>query len=369
MRVFFVVLVAVIFTRGAIASDCVGATYWNDALLVCSSCPPGYDYNTDDGKTDISQCQIKCTGGKYVATPRLVSDGIAYIDTGVVSTGKTYIEITFQFSERPIMNNNNQVYAVWGAIPYNYQNNTGALTPRISLGVWLNQFFTGVNATKVLGEFDTDVHTFKLNAKTGDGYFDDKKFHISPYPNMEMPMSSYLFARQTLSGVDTVAAGLTIYSYREWDEYDGVLLRDMVPHADDDGTVCMWDNVSGRCFYSPVGAFGNLYGCHPVGEGYWAPESITNYGQVGTRNACVDGLTTIGYGVAADEAADCGRILSVGGHKLYLRSQQKTSRALKVQYGNEIFYGNATTEQIGHIHIRTHDGTNWSIYDDSVDDE
>ncbi len=31
------------------------------------TCPNGYDYNTDAGKSDISQCRIKCPAGEYIA--------------------------------------------------------------------------------------------------------------------------------------------------------------------------------------------------------------------------------------------------------------------------------------------------------------
>ena len=146
------------------ALTCTGPTYLDSILNECISCPYGYTYNTDDGKTDVSQCQIKCPGGQYVSEPRLSSDGKSFIDTGVISTGKTYVEIVFQFTTTPEMKNSHQVYGVWGAIPLNYENNpSGALTPRISLGAYLNKFFTGVNSTVILAPFDNDIHTFTLN--------------------------------------------------------------------------------------------------------------------------------------------------------------------------------------------------------------
>ena len=34
----------------------------------CSACPPGYDANTETGKTSAAECQISCDAGTYVAT-------------------------------------------------------------------------------------------------------------------------------------------------------------------------------------------------------------------------------------------------------------------------------------------------------------
>ena len=45
---------------------CGGATYLNDEGS-CSSCPTGYDADTTDGKTLITQCKIHCNAGTYIA--------------------------------------------------------------------------------------------------------------------------------------------------------------------------------------------------------------------------------------------------------------------------------------------------------------
>ena len=65
-------------------------------------------------------------------------------------------------------------------------------------------------------------------------------------------------------------------------------------------------------------------------------------GNVGTRNACPTNpqLWTVGYGVGADEANDCGHILHVGDRKLYLRQDKKTTPSLNVKVGGTTFYGN-----------------------------
>ena len=99
--------------------------------------------------------------------------------------------------------------------------------------------------------------------------------------------------------------------------------------------------------------------CSEVSPGYWAAEKIVNYGDTSTRTECASGLTTIGYGAGADEAADCGRVLHFGDDTLYLRSAKKTDHALHVGINGTVFYGNMGTR------IKLGD-TTYSVYDDSM---
>ncbi len=64
---FAIYVVSVLFTGVAMAqNNCVGATYLNHG--VCTACPIGYDYNTTEGKTSVSECQTYCDGGTYIGT-------------------------------------------------------------------------------------------------------------------------------------------------------------------------------------------------------------------------------------------------------------------------------------------------------------
>lgn len=106
--------------------------------------------------------------------------------------------------------------------------------------------------------------------------------------------------------------------------------------------------------------------CSEVGPGYWAAEKIVNYGGTSTRTECASGLTTIGYGAGADEAADCGRVLHFGNDTLYLRSVKKTDHALHVGINGTVFYGNMGTDlSKGSLRIKLGD-TTYSVYDDSM---
>ena len=106
--------------------------------------------------------------------------------------------------------------------------------------------------------------------------------------------------------------------------------------------------------------------CSEVSPGYWAAEKIVNYGDTSTRTECASGLTTIGYGAGADEAADCGRVLHFGNDTLYLRSAKKTDHALHVGINGDVFYGNMGTDlSKGSLRIKLGD-TTYSVYDDSM---
>ena len=135
------------------------------------------------------------------------------------------------------------------------------------------------------------------------------------------------------------------------------------------------DSASKCKLICPGGSYvsaANSTECTKVGTGYWAAESITAQGSAGTRNACPVGLTTVGYGLGADEAGDCGRILHVGSDKLYLRSDKKTTPSLNVKINGTTFYGNMSPNALSmtsgtskSLRIKNGD-TTYSVYDDMV---
>ena len=127
---------------------------------------------------------------------------------------------------------------------------------------------------------------------------------------------------------------------------------------------------TGMCQISCPGGYylaaANDATCSEVSPGYWAAEKIVNYGDTSTRTECASGLTTIGYGAGADEAADCGRVLHFGNDTLYLRSAKKTDHALHVGINGDVFYGNMGTDlSKGSLRIKLGD-TTYSVYDDSM---
>ena len=128
------------------------------------------------------------------------------------------------------------------------------------------------------------------------------------------------------------------------------------------------DSASDCKIYCDGGSYisvANATQCSNVGAGYWAPSSTISQGSVGSRNACASGLTTIGSGLGADEAGDCGRVLNVGDEKIYLRSTKKTTPSLNISINGDVFYGNMSTATKGSLRINS-GGTTYSVYDDSM---
>ena len=129
------------------------------------------------------------------------------------------------------------------------------------------------------------------------------------------------------------------------------------------------DSASDCKIYCDGGSYisvANATQCSNVGAGYWAPSSTIPQGSVGSRNACASGLTTIGSGLGADEAGDCGRVLNVGDEKIYLRSTKKTTPSLNISINGDVFYGNMSTATSGGSSLRINSGgATYRVYDDS----
>lgn len=107
-------------------------------------------------------------------------------------------------------------------------------------------------------------------------------------------------------------------------------------------------------------------GCVDVGIGYWGAGGTVAENATLARNQCAAGLTTIGSGAGADEAADCGRVLHVGDGKLYLRSVKKTTPSLNININGTTFYGNMTEgTSKGSLRINS-GGKTYSVHDDSM---
>ena len=97
--------------------------------------------------------------------------------------------------------------------------------------------------------------------------------------------------------------------------------------------------------------------CIAVEAGYWSANDAL------TRTACDSGLTTIGYGTGANEAADCGRKLHAGDNVIYLRSESRTTPALNVKIGNQTFFGALSTSYSGALKVKN-GSTTYSVVND-----
>ena len=97
--------------------------------------------------------------------------------------------------------------------------------------------------------------------------------------------------------------------------------------------------------------------CIAVGAGNWSANDAL------TRTACDSGLTTIGYGTGANEAADCGRKLHAGDNVIYLRSAERTSLSLRVKVGDKTFFGALSTALSGALKVKN-GSTTYSVVND-----
>ncbi|MFQ6744833.1 MAG: InlB B-repeat-containing protein, partial [Alphaproteobacteria bacterium] len=105
--------------------------------------------------------------------------------------------------------------------------------------------------------------------------------------------------------------------------------------------------------------------CENVGAGYYGAGGIVLQGSISAnRGQCVAPLTTIGYGFGANEADDCGRKLHAGSEVIYLRSAPRTSPALNVRVGDDIFYGAMSTALSGKLKVKDVDNTTYSVVND-----
>ena len=134
---------------------------------------------------------------------------------------------------------------------------------------------------------------------------------------------------------------------------------------------------------SPQDAIENT--CVPVGDGYWSPsaESCVSISDSDELNACIqdtvtqknkcpNNLRTIGYGLGADEAGDCGRILHIDNSKVYLRSEKRTTPSLNVRVDGVVYYGDMAEYDVKmnidsdrRLRVRYNDTLYW-VHDDSV---
>ena len=108
--------------------------------------------------------------------------------------------------------------------------------------------------------------------------------------------------------------------------------------------------------------------CTDAGVGYWATGGAVNYGSTSRQTACAAGLTTVGYGHGADEAADCGRKLHIGDYVLYTKTAKTTTPSINIQTDNGAkYYVGVSDKQhnLTPVHI-TQGNKQYTAFDDSI---
>jgi hypothetical protein len=118
---------------------------------------------------------------------------------------------------------------------------------------------------------------------------------------------------------------------------------------------CLWACDAG--YYSTDNT-----SCTMVGTGFYSAAGDN------TRNACTNGLTTIGYGHGADDVTDCGHIFNIGGYALYARNTKETTPSLNfLTSNNQQFYISlsASDHTLSPLHLGN-GVTQYTAYDDSL---
>ena len=279
------------------ANNCTGATYYDSNTDTCIACPNGYDYNTDAGKTDVTQCQIHCDGGTYVETGGVLgytqleyieSTGSQRIDTGIViNTASNSIEqrIGFGYSQLPgtrqLSGGSGNGNDYWGVYPSGgnvffevYKKGTYPIQPNTMYDLNVSQ--------------RKDINAIILEANLNNTQVE----HIVQSGTNFGASRLYIFS---LSGGGYSMNHAKISYYQVY--LDNVLVRNMIPaRRNSDGVVGMYDAVTGTFFTNAgTGTFiagsdvGSIGKCANVGAGYYAPASAVNFGSVGTRTQCPAG--------------------------------------------------------------------------------
>ena len=343
------------YTTGCAGNDkCTGQSQCTDATY-CSGgikydCPTAYTANIDAGKTANTQCQIKCAAGNYVSTAQ--SDQTT-CTAGAYCPGDVLVN--------------------WGGIGGRTLCTAGTYNPNTG-----SSLATACVKSDAGYYVDTNGATAQT-ACTGATYTDaagaTKCTTCPTATKYADALARYSYYNTGAIGDHTTKTKCQAIFNSRIDH--GTLVNDACYLGSDNDYGTSTSNGASTCWLLKDGLScdGGYYNksqsastratvlsnaCIAVGAGYWSAT-----GEL-TRTQCGSGLTTIGYGAGADEAGDCGRILSYGNKTVYLRSVRKTTPSLNVWMDGRTYYGNAAVGNVsGRIRVRRGD-TTYSVYDDSM---
>ena len=300
-------------TNGATVTSCSvcsGNTYAaSEGMSACSSCPSGYSISgttaaNHDAKSD---CKISCAAGTQVVTA----------DAACTTPADSW-------------------YSAAHTVP-------AGSTSGTNVKDCLTNYYTPDTTTRTDHDSSTDC---KISCSAGTRIVSANATSCTT-PSGNWYIGAHSVSQGSTSSVNSCLANYTI-----------------------SGTAATNHDAANDCKITCSGgsyiATANNTSCSPVGAGFWAAASTVSQGSAGLRNACADGLTTIGSGSGADEAGDCGRVLNFNGEKVYLRSDKKTTPSLNVSISGKTFYGNMGTGVDGALKIKS-GSTTYSVYDDSME--
>lgn len=362
-------------------SPCTGATYCTGGVKY--NCPTYYDDDLSDKKTSASQCVQTCIGGTHVITAKKkceeITSGNIYIETHDVSYG----DLSPDTKDCP------DGYIIKGT---EYTDHDSIADCGIGCPAGTQVVNPGEECTTPAGSWYTSAHTVTADGTSGDNvkscpapepvqYTGDAwvdTTNVYETPNTTEPTNhdelydcridcrgSYVMnPHETCIMPKNQGHWYKDIHYVNWgdtsepepcwpDFYNGFCYAGNA--NEEPGCRDSVDKCFLRCGPGQYYSYPNNPGCHDVGEGYWGPGGAgktqndfmrpEDVPAALPRNPCPEGLTTPGFGIGADELADCGRILwtnYVNGNgiqtKYYLRTEQRSYPTLKFEIDNRYYY-------------------------------
>ena len=274
---------------------CTGATFYDSAAHACVACPAYYDYNTASGKTDVTQCQIRCPAGKFVEVPGvygyvpleyLESSGGQYINTGLTHVSSNIRGVIRVGASHPITTNVNIIGNQGTGVGYSVGWNN-------VFKVWVESSSNRLNGPpKALitdGVYDIEYElTANRRYLTYDGVTVDSAHNGSIVTDVPI----HLFDNGAHQMEQNFAGRVYFIKIYE----DGTMTHNFIPvrRNSDDGAIGMYDTVT-NSFFQNSGSGNFIPGddvsdpCVNAGLGNYANLEVVNFGSVGSRTACPAG--------------------------------------------------------------------------------
>ena len=123
----------------------------------------------------------------------------------------------------------------------------------VSNGTYLIDYSNAINRLVSASSYDDDIHYFEIDK--GKLFFDNVEYQAKSTVEFQCDYNLVLFGVNTSNTITKSVA--YIYDCKIYD--NDVLIRDMIPVLDKNGTACMYDKVNSKFYYnSGTGDF--LYG-------------------------------------------------------------------------------------------------------------
>lgn len=236
---------------------------WCDANIPYFTGTKEFDFpNSGYGKYEFMLTYPRLNSA-YTELEYIASSGTQYIDLGLKTTHNTRVLITASYSSS---------YSIYGA---------GLAWTNYTAGGSGGYFYYndyGPGTSPVKNHFN-QIHVFDQDKNKC--YVDGILIHTFPEATFTSPGNLFLFGRNNGSGTLNDAGGtVKIYNCKIYD--NGVLIRDMVPAKDKNGTICMFDKLN-RQFYYNVNT-STTFTAGPITKPYVPIDLYNRWEQTGSPN-------------------------------------------------------------------------------------